>query len=189
MIGLLTGPVGIGKTTLAERVVDLARRQGLVCGGLLTPALIDSCGQKAGIWGVDIQTGERRIMARADRDLGGPAIGPYSFDAAALAWAIASLEGAAGRCDLLLVDEIGKLELWHDAGLAPFLPWLASGRVGRALVLVRASLLAELQDRLQTVPHIVFQIDESNRGTLATYLLERLLAGQQAEGGASGGKI
>ena len=118
-IGLLTGPVGVGKTTVAERVVGLALRKGLVCGGLLAPAMVNSCGQKAGIWGMGIGTGERRVLARTDRDLGGPSIGLYSFDAAALDWAVGVVDGAIGACDLLIVDEIGKLELWRGIGLAP----------------------------------------------------------------------
>lgn len=174
-IGLLTGPVGIGKTTVAERVVGLARRQGLVCGGLLAPAMINTCGQKVGIWGVDILGGDRRILAHTSRDLGGPAIGPYSFDAEALAWAVEVVQGAISACDLLIVDEIGKLELWHDAGLAPILPQLATGEIERALVLVRESLLAELQDRLGPVAQIVFEASEENRRVLPTQIFDEFV--------------
>ena len=63
---LLTGPIGVGKTTVAERVAGLALRQGLACGGLLAPAMLNACGQKAGIWGMDVATGERRQLARTD---------------------------------------------------------------------------------------------------------------------------
>lgn len=174
-VGLLTGPVGVGKTTVAERVVGLAQRQGLACAGLLAPAMMNSCGQKAGIWGVDILTDQRRILARTDRDLGGPGVGPYSFDAAALDWAVDIVQRAVGTCDLLLVDEIGKLELWRDAGLAPVLPRLALGEATRSLVLVRDFLLAELQEKLQPVQQIVFEVSEDNRRILPTSVLEGLI--------------
>ncbi|HSJ57047.1 MAG TPA: nucleoside-triphosphatase, partial [Anaerolineae bacterium] len=136
MIGLLTGQVGAGKTTVAERVAGLARRKGLTCGGVLAPALKNACGQKAGIWAVDLAGGERRLLARTDRDLGGPAVGPYSFDAGAIEWVIETIDRAVGESDLLFVDEIGKLELWRGEGLAPVLTLLEQGRVGRALVIV-----------------------------------------------------
>jgi nucleoside-triphosphatase THEP1 len=181
-IGLLTGPVGVGKTTVAERVVGLARRQGLACGGLLAPAMVNTCGQKVGIWGVGLLSGERRILARTDRDpsglspsgrsLGGPTVGPYSFDAAALDWSVGVVVGAIGACDLLIVDEIGKLELWQGIGLAPILPRLAAGEVERALVLVRESLLAELQVKLGAVKQVVFRISEENRGAAPRQILD-----------------
>lgn len=171
LVGLLTGPVGVGKTTVAERVVGLARRQGLVCGGLLAPAMMNACGQKAGIWGVDIRGGKRRILARTDRDLGGPAVGPYSFDEAALAWATGVVDSAVGTCELLVVDEIGRLELERGLGLAPILPRLAAGQAPRSLVLVRDYLLTKLQDRLESVGQMVFEVSEQNRGDLPPHIL------------------
>jgi len=179
-VGLLTGPVGIGKTTIAERVIGLARKQELVCGGLLAPAMHNRCGQKIGIWGIDILSANRRILAHTDRDLGGPTVGPYSFNAEALDWAVSvvkgALEPAAARpCDLLIVDEIGKLELWHGVGLAPLMAHLASGEVNRALVLVRESLLVELQNRLTPVEQIVFEANEQNRDELPSRILRELV--------------
>lgn len=196
-VGLLTGPIGVGKTTAAERVIGSARHLGLTCGGLLAPAVLNSHGKKVGIWGVDVCRDERRILARTDRDLGGPSTGPYSFDAAALDWALATVERAMRppdpvpvpehggaplqACDLVLVDEIGKLELWQGIGLAPILPRLAAGQARRVLVLVRDSLLRELQGRLGTaIEQIVFEMNELNRETLPQQVLERLYGGHRS---------
>jgi len=179
LAGLLTGAVGAGKTTAAERVAGLARRRRLVCGGLLAPALTDQGGIKIGVWGVDLLTGERRTLARTDRELGGPVVGVYSFDAAALAWATGAIEGAIGACDVLIVDEIGKLELWSHTGLAPVVPRLASGQVRRSLALVRASLLAELQARLGHVEQMVFELDAENRDELPSQILARLFSARE----------
>ncbi len=174
-IGLLAGPVGVGKTTVAERVVGLAHRQGLACGGLLAPAMLNRCGRKVGIWGHDVGTAERRILARTDRDLAGLRVGPYSFDDAALAWAVGVIEGAIGRCDLLIVDEIGRLELEQGLGLAPILSRLTSGEAGRSLVLVRDSLVDLLKGRLEPVETVLFHIDEKNRRALAPQVLADLM--------------
>jgi nucleoside-triphosphatase THEP1 len=176
MICLLTGQVGVGKTTVAERVAGLARRTGLVCGGILAPALKKPCGQKAGIWGIDLATGERRLLARTDRELGGPSVGVYSFDAEGLDWAVETIERAIQTSDLVFVDEIGKLELWRGEGLAPVLPLLASGGIDRALVLVREELLLALQERLVDVETVVVEVTEANRDGMPGHVLDTLWA-------------
>ena len=167
--------MGIGKTTIAERVVGLARRHGLVCGGLLAPAMLNSWGQKFGIWGIDLLTGARRQLAATDQVLGNVAVGPYSFDPQALDWACGVIEGAVSACDLLLVDEIGKLELWRGTGLARVLPLLAQGESRRALVLVRESLLSELRSELGSIEQIPFHVNQENRSDLPNRIVEQLL--------------
>ena len=180
-VGLLTGPVGMGKTTVAARVVGLTRAHGLVCGGLLAPAKFNSCGQKVGIWGIDLLTGERRQLAATDRSLGGEMVGPYSFDAAVVDWACTAIARAAGECDLLVVDEIGKLELWHGTGLAPVLPLLSRGVSQRALVLVRDFLLSELQSTLGSIGQIPFRVNQENRAALPSKILAWFLDAQTTE--------
>jgi nucleoside-triphosphatase THEP1 len=127
---------------------------------------------------VDLLTAERRILARTDQDLGGPHVGPYSFDGAAFTWAIRVLKTAVGACDLLVVDEMGRLELERGTGLHAILPWLASGRVGCSLVLVRDFLRVELQARLAAldsgIEQLVFRVDEDNRQELPRSILEEL---------------
>jgi nucleoside-triphosphatase THEP1 len=133
---------------------------------------------------VDLCSGERRILARADRDLGGSTVGPYSFSQSAMEWAVGvietamhPIETAAGdwpACDLVIVDEIGKLELWQGTGLAHILPRLTAGEATHSLVLVRDSLLSELRRRLEPVEPIVFSVSEENRGGLAIQILQDL---------------
>ena len=149
LVALLSGEIGAGKTTVCQRVVALARSRGMTCGGLLTPALIEN-GRKVGIVGVDLGSGERRVVARTDRDLGGPCVGCYHFTADAFAWANATLASAVEtECDLLVVDEMGPLELVQGGGLAPALDLLCA--VPRALVVVRISLVDALRRRLESV--------------------------------------
>lgn len=146
-IALLSGEIGAGKTTACQRVVELARARGFACGGLLTPALIED-GRKVGIVGVDLSNGEQRVMARLDRDLGGPPVGCYHFAADAFEWANAVIASAVDAgCDLLAIDEIGPLELAKGGGLAPALNLLNA--VPRTLIVVRLNLLDALRDKLK----------------------------------------
>jgi nucleoside-triphosphatase THEP1 len=120
-------------------------------------------------------TGDRRQLAATDRTLGGEKVGSYSFDPAGLDWACRVVEEAVGNCDLLVVDEIGKLELWRGTGLAAILPFLARGESRRALVLVRESLLSELRSALGTVEQMLFPVDQENRAELPNQILQLLL--------------
>ncbi len=193
-IVLLTGPIGVGKTTAAGRVASLARQQGLACGGLLAPAMLDAEGIKIGIWGVDLLSGEHRPLALihrppdgagqapgdpgtapGERLLGGMSVGPYSFDAGALAWGVRAVETAAATCDLTIVDEIGKLELWQGTGLAPVLPWLAAGQGKSWLVLVRDFLLDELRARLSPLPHAVWDVSATQRDELPALIVAHIV--------------
>ena len=85
MLILVSGPVRVGKTTLCLRLAERARERGLCVAGVLTPALMED-GAKVGIQAVELGSGEARLLARVDRDLGGTRVGPYSFDDRVLDW-------------------------------------------------------------------------------------------------------
>ncbi len=183
MIALLTGPVGVGKTTLCQRVVDAARRKGYSCGGFLTLGTCDATGRRTGLAVVDVASGQRRALARIGRDMGGPSSGRYSFDAAAIAWALAAFRRAvAARCDLIVVDEIGRLELQRGEGFAPVLGPLAGGAVARGLVVVRQELAGELARRLANVERAVFVVGEANREAVARAVFDGLFGVSDSAG-------
>jgi len=77
---------------------------------------------KVGFEAVDVGSGERWPLAHTDQKTGGPRVGPYNFDPAALARALKVLERAiSAGCDLFMMDEIGPLELEQGKGFAPIL--------------------------------------------------------------------
>jgi nucleoside-triphosphatase THEP1 len=183
VIGLLTGAIGAGKTSAAGRVVDLARRQGIACGGILAPALLDASGAKVGISAVDLLSGERRTLAHMSQTLGGPRVGPYCFDATVLAWAADAIELAIGRCDLLVVDEIGRLELESGIGLASILPRVAAEcSAQRWLVVVREELLPALRSRLGPAAPLIFELTPASRDALPAEILAWITWSRKSRG-------
>ena len=173
-LALVTGGVGVGKTTVVGRVVEIAQARGYVCAGLWAPAYVVH-GQKAGVEAMDLRGGERRLLARIASGGGGERVGDYVFDLAAMAWANGVLAAAVvAQPDLLVVDEIGPLELERGGGLAPVLEPLAAGRLPRALVVVRAWLLDALWARLPGIPTATFAVAVETRQSLPKQVVDWL---------------
>lgn len=164
---VLTGERGIGKTTICRRTIALARAQGRTCGGILTLA-------HEGAREVhDVRSGQvRRLTAPPD---GGPVVvqGRFRFNAETLNWASAALASSV-PCDLLVIDEIGPLEIERDGGWIAAFDVLGGGGFALALVVVRPELVPAAQRRLPGSPAAVLTATRQNRDRLPTLLLEML---------------
>jgi hypothetical protein len=62
MLALLTGAIGVGKTTLCQHLAAGARARGVAVGGVLAPP-VTSQDRKVGISLVDLHSGETRLLA------------------------------------------------------------------------------------------------------------------------------
>ena len=173
-LALISGAIGIGKTTVVGRIIELARARGRTCAGLWSPARVEN-GIKTGIETIDLHSGERRLLARVAAKGTGQRVGRWSFDPAVLAWANDVLARAiAARPDLLVVDEIGPLELQRGGGLAPVLLPLAAGDFPRTLLVVRVWMLDELRARLPGLETAVFAVTTETRNALPEQVLDWL---------------
>ena len=81
----------------------------------------------------------------------------YRFDADVMAWGAASLD-AACPCDLLIVDEIGPLELERRQGWVNALNVLREGQFDLAVVVVRPSLIDAFRAAVGDVPLSLFTL-------------------------------
>ncbi len=176
--GIITGRIGVGKTTVCERVIELARAGGYAVRGVLTPAIIGPDGRKVGIAIIDLATGESRTLARTDQEGTGLQVGKYAFDPAALRWGCEALDQAIGvGCDLLLVDEVGPLELSRGGGFVRAVTALEAGILPHVLLVVRESLLDDIRQHGGPAPLLEFRVTEENRDCLPAEVVERLLGG------------
>lgn len=156
---ILVGERGLGKTSLCRAIAASLEGLGIGVGGILSPSGRDAAGMPREVWAEDLARGERRMLASRNSDLGGPSWPgptagvpdrpPISFSDECFSWAIAVLhrefEEARG---LVIVDEIGPLELLRGGGFLPFLEHAAGNPAGASLLLtVRPSLAEELARR------------------------------------------
>jgi nucleoside-triphosphatase THEP1 len=136
---LLTGPRRIGKSTACFRLARLLCQQGCRAAGIATRTE----GRRS--YAVNLSTGDEHFLASQEEDLGGPRWGSFSFAPAALDWANQVVrQSLACRAELLILDEIGPLEVVRGEGFLPALRALLDSPTA-GLVVVRPSLLAAVQ--------------------------------------------
>lgn len=173
MLFLLTGEVQIGKTRWLESLVTELADRGVPCAGVLAPGQwvpsegehADANGfEKLGIDNVLLPSGERIPFARR----GDLARADATFDEesqaakAELAWHIddaaidrvnahfneIATHASVAAPGLLIVDELGRLEIWRGGGLTSAMALLAQGPTTtfpHALAVVRDYLLDDAE--------------------------------------------
>jgi nucleoside-triphosphatase THEP1 len=121
---------------------------------------------------------EQRLLARAQGDLGGPRTSRYSFDVNVLSWVADRIWAALSQgCDLLIIDEIGPLELEQGKGLAPVLYTLSAvDRPPPLLLVVRPELEEQLRKRLLNIPFRTFTVTQENRQILPEAIIKELFS-------------
>ena len=163
-IVVITGPAGGRKTALCLRLVEAARAQGLLVRGVVSPPHLVG-GVKVSIDVIDLSSGERRSLAESVGNGGGPATSLWHFHADALAWSRAALQHSL-PCDLLVIDELGPLELLRGGGWAGAVDMLRAGGYRWALVVVRPRLLARFLELLGPAQTTVVSVTQDEQDEL-----------------------
>lgn len=163
---VLSGDIGIGKSTVCRKVAEIARCKGLACGGIISTKAGDS-----DIVVEDVKTGAREILAGGPVKYSGPRTGKYSFNPQGLQFGITAIREGTSEA-ILFVDELGHLEV-RGEGFAEAFEILSGNEVNHALVVIRKELLDVLLPRFTGRPHI-FEITVENRDTVAEQIMDYL---------------
>jgi nucleoside-triphosphatase len=123
-IYLLTGSPGSGKTTLVKKAVTLASG---AAGGFYTEEIREG-GERKGFM-VFTLAGQSAIMAHVDIPGRPNRVGKYGVDVEALdRVGVAALEEATASRDLIVIDEVGKMEILSTRFRQAVLAALDSGK-------------------------------------------------------------
>lgn len=166
---IITGQKDTGKTRLCLRLIELLREQNRQVSGLVSPGLYQA-GQKIGIFVQDIATGEEKQLAFYDPgwDAQVPAR-VWRFDMQVVEWGNQRLKKAPS-CGVLIIDELGFLELEQNRGWTAGLDLLDTKAFKYAVVVVRPDLLEAASLRWQ--PHAFVRLQpDSDRDALALKLM------------------
>jgi nucleoside-triphosphatase len=173
---LLEGRPGIGKTTLARRLVALLQEMGVPVGGFTTGELRTS-GRREGFV-VEAVSGAKELLAHVELP-GPPQVGRYGVDLGAFERVALPALRAPGPRGVVIIDELGKMELASTAFCGAVTELL-----GCDVAVVATVHLAHhrFTDALKRRPDIqVVRVTEATRDALPEQLMGPLVGTHQGE--------
>jgi len=158
MVIIVTGAIGIGKTTVCKKAIKIARGQGYRCGGVITYK-----NQNEDITIEDVKTGETKTLASTSNIYHGPRTPKYSFNPEGIDFGIQAIDRGT-TSNILLVDELGHLELQGE-GFARVVEQIAAEEISNCILVIRKELLSAFLAKLGVVTS-VFETTLDNREQL-----------------------
>jgi nucleoside-triphosphatase len=154
---LITGRPGCGKTTLVRQVLEALRPPA---GGFYTRETRDADGRRIGFEIVTLD-GRSAVLANVARG-GGPWVGRYGVDVDALERVgVPAIERAVNAGHLVVIDEIGRMELLSSAFQRSVVEALRRHRALLATIMLAPHPFA---DELKAQPDtLLFELTDANR--------------------------
>ena len=165
---LLEGRPGVGKTTVVRRLAELLRRGGVPLAGFTTEEI--RAGRRRVGFKVETTSGEDGVLAHVDLP-GPPRVGKYGVDVATFErLALPALD--AGNEEIVVVDEIGKMELASDRFREAVTALFDSESSVVATVQIHRHAFTDALKARQDAE--VVRVTEANRDRLPDELADRL---------------
>ncbi len=179
---ILTGETGAGKTTRAVEVVDALRARGLKVAGVLAKGLLAES-RRSGFDIVDLATGRTAALCREGHAVGGEEQrwGRFSFTREGLALGREALAVESSQADVVIVDEVGPLEL-AGGGWADAMDELLSRFDGLLIVVARHAVVEAVKARWGDTSSPVCEIDRDGADRIAGMVVDRLAPGPALDG-------
>ena len=164
---LITGKPGVGKTTLVQKIIE--RMRSVNMAGFCTVE-IRGMGSRLGF---ELQglNGERRTLAHVEID-SQHRVGRYGVDTNGFEEFLAALDLLNPDVELIVIDEIGKMELFSDRFKSFVRMALNSDKQVLASISLKGNkFIREIKQRLDI--HLL-EVTHDNRDRLPEAIMERL---------------
>jgi nucleoside-triphosphatase len=166
---LITGKPGVGKTTLVQKIIE--RMRSVNMAGFLTAEIRD---RKSRL-GFELQglNGERRILAHVEID-SRHRVGRYGVDTRGFEEFLSALDLLNPDVELIVIDEIGKMELFSGRFQNLVRAAMNSDKqVLASISLKENEFIRGIKQRLDT--HLL-EVTHNNRNRLQETIVEELKA-------------
>lgn len=166
----LTGRPGVGKTTALMKVVEELKHEGLKVGGMVSKE-VRRRGVRCGFEILDLASGARGILASIDQPTG-PSVGKYRVNLHDLEKVgVKAILNALEGCDVVVIDEVGPMELYSEAFKEAVRKSLDSGKLVLGTVHFKAggNFVNHIRQRAEVVA-----LTLENRDVETLKLLERV---------------
>lgn len=162
---LITGLPGCGKTTLCRKIIQ-ALKDKKICG-ILSEEIREG-GERKGFRIVDIKTGAEGVLAHVSL-MEGPRVGKYRVNLSDVEKFSSAVEG---DCDLIIIDEVGPMELHSERFISAVRAAFESDRNVIATIHYKSRhpLVEELKRREDVT---IYEINQANRDTVLKEILRR----------------
>lgn len=162
---LITGLPGCGKTTLCRKIIQALKDKN-ICG-ILSEEIREG-GERKGFKIIDIKTGAEGILAHVAQKEG-PRVGKYRVNLGDVDKFSGAMEEG---CDLIVIDEVGPMELHSEKFIRVVEVAFESGRSVIATIHYKSRhpLVEELKRRKDV---IIYEINEANRNKVLEEILRR----------------
>ncbi|MEM2940156.1 MAG: NTPase [Thermoproteota archaeon] len=171
---LITGRPGVGKTTVVSKIAEGLREKGFSVGGMITYESREK-GVRTGFVVEDLKTGLKATMASVNT-VYEPRVGKYGVNIGEIERVGAkAVEDAIERDDVIIVDEIGPMELYSNAFKTAVSRAFSSPKKVVATIHYRASQNTFCRKLLSLEGVLTFTVSLENRNSLPSLVLSKLL--------------
>ena len=173
----VTGPPGIGKTSVLLRSVNGLKNRGHEIGGMISRDVREG-GVRVGFEIMDFSTGQRGWLAHVNQPTG-PKISKYRVNLTDLeAIGVSSILDAIRNADIIIVDEIGPMELFSSGFKDAVIQAVESDKpvLGTIHFGLRNSFVSSLKNREDAE---IFEVTYENRETLHNLIIDKVVQSLQ----------
>ena len=168
----ITGPPGVGKTTILLKAIEDLEKIGVKIGGMLSREVREK-GTRIGFEIVDYKTQRQGWLAHV-RQRNGPQVGKYRVNLEDLdAVGTEAIRNAVATEQIVAIDEVGPMELHSTAFKRAVVQALDSGKpvIGVIHQRARDSLVDSIRKRDDAQ---IIQVTYANRDQIHSFLVEKV---------------